>query len=95
MFLFLCLTAIHVRKVVPSTDMYGECKAFDAAAFIGKWGEIYSVARSIVNAKIKQCKYRSEKSDLINIATSNQISLVDKDHIIYFDVTKFSVEIEE
>ena len=52
---------------------YVECKAFDAAAFIGKWGEIYSVARSIVNAKIKQCKYRSEKSDFINIATSNQI----------------------
>ena len=73
---------------------YVECKAFDAAAFIGKWGEIYSVARYIVNAKIKQCKYRSEKSDLINIATSNQIWLVDKDYIIYFDVMKFSVEIE-
>ena len=69
--------------------MYGECKAFDAAAFIGKWGEIYSVARYIVNAKIKQCKYRSEKLDLINIATSNQIWLVDKDYIIYLVCQKY------
>ena len=94
MFLFFMFDSYSCKK---SRAEYGyvECKAFDAAAFIGKWGEIYSVARCIVKAKIKQCKYRSEKSDLINIATSNQIWLVDKDHIIYFDVTKFSVEIEE